>query len=257
MQNKYFFQNSKGDKLCGLLTTPDQPTDVIAVLCHGHSSSKNSNGWVVLEPILVENKIAVFRFDFYGNGESEGKFEDGNVSENVDDTLKAIAFVKDKGYKRIILVGSSFGGLTSNITASKTNDLAALVLKCPVSDYREVQIQRYGPSGLKEWKEKGYATADYLNHGVDRNLTLNYSFVEDYEKYDAYTEAEKIKVPTLIVHGTADESVPFSQSQKLAAHIPLATLVPIEGSDHRYTDPQKFKEMTKVISDFIIAQANK
>jgi dipeptidyl aminopeptidase/acylaminoacyl peptidase len=79
--------------------------------------------------------------------------------------------------------------------------------------------------------------------------------VEDYQKYDAYAAAEKIKVPTLIVHGTADELVPFAQSQKLLDYIPSATLVPIEGSDHRFTDPKAFEEMTKTTADFIISQA--
>lgn len=163
--------------------------------------------------------------------------------------MQAIEFVKDKGFKKIILVGSSFGGLSSTITASKSQDLYALVLKSPVSDYDEVYFNRYGKTGMAEWKEKGEILRDPKDN---RGLKLNYSFVEDYRKYDTCKLAKKIKIPTLIIHGDADETVPVSQSQKLVKIIPDAKLVLVKGADHRYTDKDKFEEMVKLISDYII-----
>ena len=41
-----------------------------------------------------------------------------------------------------------------------------------------------------------------------------------------------IVVPTLIIHGTEDINVPYSQSQELVAQIPGAVLHTIEGGDH-------------------------
>jgi pimeloyl-ACP methyl ester carboxylesterase len=44
---------------------------------------------------------------------------------------------------------------------------------------------------------------------------------------------EKIAVPVLVVHGTADRLVPFAQhGQALAARIPGAELLAIEGGEH-------------------------
>jgi pimeloyl-ACP methyl ester carboxylesterase len=44
---------------------------------------------------------------------------------------------------------------------------------------------------------------------------------------------ERIAVPTLVVHGTADKMVPFAQhAQPLAARIPGAELLAIEGGEH-------------------------
>lgn len=42
----------------------------------------------------------------------------------------------------------------------------------------------------------------------------------------------KVSVPTLIIHGTEDINVPFSQSQQLAEQIPHAVLHTVEGGDH-------------------------
>ncbi|MEK7652311.1 MAG: alpha/beta fold hydrolase [Patescibacteria group bacterium] len=247
---KLFFKNSKGDKLCGLLSVVGDDRDMIAILCHGHSSGKNNKTWQTLEPILLENNISVFRFDFYGNGESDGKFEESNLTETTDDILCAIDYVKRLNFKRIVLAGSSFGGLSSIMAASKSKDLYALVLKSPVSDYFEVDLKILGETGIKEWKEKGVRA--YTFGDLNRGLILNYSFMEDYLKYDAYDAAEKIQVPTLIVHGNEDQIVPFSQSQKLLRHLKDGELIAVSGADHSYTDQKKFDEMIKYIADYIV-----
>ena len=41
-----------------------------------------------------------------------------------------------------------------------------------------------------------------------------------------------IKVPTLVIHGTADPMFPFSHAEALAEEIPGATLLPLEGAGH-------------------------
>jgi len=46
---------------------------------------------------------------------------------------------------------------------------------------------------------------------------------------------QEIALPTLVVHGTADVDVPFSQAKELANAIPHAQLVAIEGADHLST----------------------
>ena len=43
---------------------------------------------------------------------------------------------------------------------------------------------------------------------------------------------ERINVPTLVIHGTADTDVPFEQAQMSADRIPGAKLVAVPGADH-------------------------
>ncbi|MAH42743.1 alpha/beta hydrolase, partial [archaeon] len=73
MKKKLTFQNSKGDKLVGILS--DSGSKTIVIMCHGFTSSKESGTYINLEKMLNEKGIATFRFDFYGHGESDGKFE--------------------------------------------------------------------------------------------------------------------------------------------------------------------------------------
>lgn len=43
---------------------------------------------------------------------------------------------------------------------------------------------------------------------------------------------EEVRVPTLVVHGTADQIVPFAQSRSLASRVPNPELFIIEGGEH-------------------------
>lgn len=247
---KVFFQNSRGEKLCGILSEVE-PRETIAVLCHGHGSTKDSDSWLRLEPILNKAGISVFRFDFWGSGESDGDFAEADLTENIDCVVRAIEFVKGKGYERVILVGSSFGGLSSLMAASQSDDLAALVLKSPVTNYGESNLIRYGQEGMRQWEERGWV--DYPKKDGRPDLKLNWSFVEDYRQYDPYRAAESVTIPTTVVHGNADELVLFSQTEELMKHLPSAKLEVVQGANHSYTTPEHFDQMIDLIADAIIA----
>ena len=246
MEEKLYFQNSKGNKLCGILSdsTGDKSKPII-ILCHGFNSSKNSSTNTALKLILSRNNISSFRFDFFAHGESEGNFEDLTQSESVNDTLQAIKFIKKLGYKKIGLFGSSFGGLAAIMTASKSKDINLLALKAPVSSYFE--FTEYNDPKLveEEWKEKGYAFRE--------GKKLNFSFYEDIKNNVAYDVASRITVPTIIVHGDADTQVPISQSRKTARLMENCELKIIRGGSHYLAREEGSREqMLKALTDFIV-----
>lgn len=252
MEQKVYFQNSKGDRLCGLLldSTGNKGKPVI-IIVHGFSSNKNSKNYLTIKDILVKNKISTFRFDLWAHGESEGNFADITISEAVDDILQAIKFLKDKGYKKIGLLGSSFGGISSIIAASKTKDLYLLALKSPVSNHPEKDKLVKTKEELEEWKNRGYMIYE-KDDGT--KLRVNYTFMLDAQKpeNDGYKAAKKITIPTLITHGDADESVPYQQSLKISKIIKNCQLATIKGADHTYTRPAHAKQMVKAFADFIV-----
>lgn len=250
MEEKLYFKNSKELNLCGILSDPTSDKEKpIIIFCHGFSTSKNSHTYVKLQKILSRHQISTFRFDFFGHGESDGKFEDITISKAVDDVLSAIRFLKKIGYPKIGLVGSSFGGIASIMAASKTNDLFILALKSPVSNYEEKEYATKSKEELEEWKNKGYK---YYVSGDGRKLKLNYTFFEDFKDNNGYEAAKKIQIPTLIVHGDKDESVSIEQSKKTVSLIENCKLEIIEGADHRYSKPEDFEKMMDLISKFII-----
>lgn len=250
MTQKIFFENSKGNKLVGILSNASyDKTKPIIVLCHGFSASKQSTTYLRFEEILNSKQISTLRFDFYGHGESDGKFEDITISEAVDDTLQAINFVKNLGYTKIGLFGSSFGGIASIMAASNSKDIFVLALKSPVSNDMEKMLAERRTQGPEAWKKKGYL--NYTNATSGEKLRLNYSFYVDAQHINGYKVAKKIEVPTIIVHGDEDKIVPIEQSIKTASIIKDCRLDVIKGANHFYSKPEDFEKMLELISEFI------
>ncbi len=248
MQEKLTFSNSKGDKLVGVLSnSTDNKEQPIIILCHGFNSSKDSRSYITLEELFNKKNISTFRFNFYGHGESEGKFENITISEAVDDILQAIEFLKRLGYKKIGLFGASFGGISALNAAAETNDLFVLGLKCPVGNYKERELEVKGKEYIDQWKEKGYVIKD----GKGGQHKLNYTFFEDFDNNDGYKAAEKINIPTIIVHGDADVKVPLEQSKKVASIIKNCKLEVIPGADHYFSKQEDFDKCAELIVEFI------
>jgi uncharacterized protein len=245
---KLFFQSQQNKKLCGILRSPGGANAPVIILVHGFTSDKNTGSFKGIIQGLDEANIASFRIDLFGSGESEGNFAELTTSEAVSNVLSAIQFMKDMGFAKIGLLGSSFGGLCSLMAASKSKDLFCLALKSPVANWAEVPLWK---PKLQKWKEKGYVTYD---EGYEPKR-LNYSFYEDFKNNNGYEVALKITIPTLIVHGDTDETVPYEQATKLESLLPNGNLHTIKGADHRYTRPEHFAEMTKVFVKFLVEQA--
>lgn len=250
MEEKLFFYDSRGNRLCGILSNPaNDKLKSIIILCHGFSSNKESKTYTTLQKALNQKNVSTFRFDFYGHGESEGKFEDTTISLAVDAVLQAVKFLKEENYSKIGLVGGSFGGMASLIVASQSEDLFILALKAPVSDYLGKLVAQKSQQEIKDWEEKGFI---YYLSGKQGKLKLNYSFFEDAKKYENYYRSyKKIKIPVLIVHGDEDTTVPLKQSRKTCSVIPDCRLEVIEGADHFFKEPAQFERVINLIVSFI------
>jgi len=220
------------------------------MLCHGFLSSKNSTTNRTLTRLLNEQGLATFRFDFFGQGDSDGPFEEITTSLAVHQTQSALDLVAAGGYDRIGLVGSSFGGLVAILTAAERRDIACLALKCPVVDFAEELRLTFGPEELARWQATD--TIPNIMGGPDR-VRLRYDFYEDSLMQIAYGPAERIIAPTLIVQGEQDECVPLHQSLRL--HNALGgpkRLDLLPGADHQFTQEEDFRQMTTSINDWLL-----
>jgi fermentation-respiration switch protein FrsA (DUF1100 family) len=52
------------------------------------------------------------------------------------------------------------------------------------------------------------------------------------DRFDTLSKASEIRVPTLVIHGDADEIVPFAMGERLAGAIGGARLLPVAGGRH-------------------------
>ncbi len=249
MESLLSFIDPSGHRVASVLTTPDRDTDKIAVLCHGFLSGKNSSTNKTLTRLLTDRGIATFRFDFFGHGESDGPFEQITNTLAVDQAQAAIDLVRRRGYHRIGLMGSSFGGLVATLVAAQRTDLACLALKCPVVDFAEELRLEFGEAEMAKWKSTD--TVPNIMGGQDR-IALRYAFYEDCLCRIAYEPARSITAPTIIVQGDRDEHVPLHQSQRLYEALQVKKCMEmLPGADHQFTKSEDFTRMTNVIANWL------
>ncbi|HLD42338.1 MAG TPA: alpha/beta fold hydrolase, partial [archaeon] len=152
MQERIEFRNSRGQKLAGKMSVPHGKGPFPAlVFAHGRGSGKNAKKAVELSKRLGDGFVC-FSFDFSGCYESEGKFEDTTITDEINDLKTAIELVRKMPFvKEVHIVGSSLGGLVALLYAAKYNKLKSLVLHCPAFDFRQTYSDKNGKYSLKEW----------------------------------------------------------------------------------------------------------
>ena len=246
------FSDPAGHRVSAVLAMPATGTRRIVLLCHGFLSNKNSSTNKALTRLLLERGIATFRFDFFGQGDSQGPFEQITLTTALGQAITALDQMRTSGFQRIGLMGSSFGGLVAVLAASRSAEreqpLAALGLKCPVADFPEMLRLEFGETGMEHWRN-GQEIPDVT--GGTRPIRLNYALYEDCLAYDAYKAAERIVMPSVIVQGDQDELVPLHQSQRLyeALRGPKGLEI-LPGADHGFTKAQDFHRMVGILSDW-------
>lgn len=254
MEQTLTYQDGLGHYVAAVLATPSVPTDRAVLLCHGFLSNKNSTTNKTLTRALLEQGIATFRFDFFGQGESEGPFARITLTTAVHQALTALALIRAQGFRRLGLMGSSFGGLVAILTAGRYlaggGSLAALGLKCPVPDFPEMLRLEFGERGMRQWQE-AQEIPDVT--GGSRPVRLEYAFYEDCLRHDAYKAAEQLRVPTLIVQGDCDEYVPLQQSRRLHEALGGAKrLEVLPGADHSFSRAADFRRMADLLTEWFV-----
>jgi len=106
---------------------------------------------------------------------------------------------------------------------------------------------------LTRFLHKGSAVAGMLCSGTLYHLRAA-GYENDMAQFAAMEDypMEKVTVPTLVVHGTKDEDVPFEDAELLIKKVPGATLLALDGGDHAafYTYA---KTVMPALQDFLTA----
>jgi len=131
----------------------------------------------------------------------------------------------------ITLMGSSMGALLSAIAAQKNQQVEKLILLAPAFRFASRYIDRLEPAILRDWKNSGSISVFHYAYGEQREL--GYQIVEDARKYEDVDFSRQI--PTLVLHGLDDESVPYSLSIDYMRQNKKAQLV-LLNTNHQMTD---------------------
>ena len=215
--------------------------DFTYVYLHGLCSSPGSN-----KRRFLQGKFAPLGVEVHAPELNVPSFEGLTITAQVEAVEAFLRALDPPG--KVVFIGSSFGGLISLLYAQANPDtVARLLLIAPTTRFLGHGLPALVGSTMERWKEDGYI--EMLHYSDDRMHRLGYQLVEDSATYDY----DKLTVPhpVLIVHGDADEVVPFERSVAWSGRHPNARLVPIAGGDHSLGE--KLEEVWAVSRDFLLA----
>lgn len=127
-----------GVTLSGTLTLPDSkgPFPVVLLIAGSGPNDRDETllghkPFLVLADYLTRQGIAVLRFDKRGCGKSTGNYDKATSQDFSNDVLAGIAYLKSRkevNSNQIGLIGHSEGGLIAPMAATKSKDVAFIVL---------------------------------------------------------------------------------------------------------------------------------
>ncbi len=220
----------------------------VVILAHGYKGFKDWGAWNLVAKKFSDAGFLFIKFNFSYNGGTLEQpidfpdlqaFGENNYSTEVADFKRVIDFVHQSNIvprdrvdlSDITIIGHSRGGGMAILTADQDERVDKLITLASICD-----LERRRPTGeaLAEFKRTG--VIHVKNSRTNQMMPHFYQMHEDYvtnsDKLNVKKAAEGISIPWLIIHGTSDTSVPYSEAEELKESNKEARLVSIENANH-------------------------
>lgn len=248
----------------------DNALKPIIIFSHGYKGFKDWGAWNIMARVFANAGFCFVKFNFSHNGgtiEQPMDFPDleafgnNNYSKELDDLNSVIEWVcenselsKYGNINNISLLGHSRGGGIAIIMAEENPRIKRVIGLASVSDFakRTATIDNIG-----QWRRDG---VKFVENSRTKQLMPHYfQFYEDFiqkeKRLTIKRAAENLKIPHLIIHGSADTSVSVNEALELHAWNAKSKLVIIEGANHVFgtKHPQEKVSLSKELQQAVSA----
>ena len=246
MQELEFLRDGK--KIYGRIYLPEGDGPFPAAIM-GHGFGANLSMMEGYAKSFAENGIAAYAFDFIGGGhdiKSDGKMTEMSVlteAADMDTVLDGILALDIIDKNNIFAMGGSQGGFVATyIAGTRPEDIKGLIALYPAYVLQDDARKR-----------TGNGTEFFDTFSVMGN-TISRLYDEDALSFDIYDIMKNFKGNALLIHGTADQIVPYSYSERAVDTLPSARLITIEGAGHGFGGKDD-EYATRCAIDFVKEEA--
>lgn len=213
------------------------------VLVHGFKGFARFAFFPWLADQLVAAGFTALTFNFSGSGVGEDMetfsdpeaFADNSYTRELQDLSLVLAESERRGWTgpQFGLFGHSRGGAVALLHAARDARVRALVTWASIAS-----VVRWTEAQMAEWRERGHL--DVPNTRTGQVFQLSTTLLEETGEHalgrlNLRVAAATLLCPWLIVHGDADETVPFAEGEQLrAASEQRATLMRVVGGTHTF-----------------------
>lgn len=241
-----FYSEENGKKVYGYFTAPkNYKENKLPTIIYSHGFGGRAEFGDYMAKNLASKGYIVYSFDFVGGNPNSRSGNDTlsmSVFTEQDDLNVVLNAVKVQNFvdnNNIFLLGASQGGVVSTMVAAEHKDsVKGLILIFPAfvlfDDARDL-----------------FKTADEIpevyNH---RGNNVGKVYFEKSLDYDIYNTMKNYSGNVLIIHGTNDNIVPISYSERAINTFSSAELKAIPGAGHGFSNSQ-YDETLTFINDYL------
>lgn len=245
------FKNHVGEILAGTLHLPEKASVGAVIAGHCFTCSRHTGILRRVCKDICEAGFMALRFDFSGNGQSQGAFEQATWSKQVLEMEAAIALMENKGAKWIGLIGHSLGAAIALLTALQTKKVSAI---CRIAGRVSAKRNMHFLTSSQQQVLEKTGKVDFISRG--RTLTLNNDFFEDAARHNLTTATRSLAIPMLVVHGDHDEIIPVSEAHLAKTTNPdRVELHVVTGGDHMLSLAEHQEQVGRTVAEWFSRQA--
>ncbi len=230
-------------RIYGIASTPNVERKKVAIVSHGFNGTHHFGR----DYFATLNALGyiVYTFDF-PNGSVHSRSDNDTKKMSIigeKEALKAIVRhfqqMPDVDKENIVLIGESQGGLVSALAAADLDkEISQLILIYPALCIPDNWNSRYK-------KEKDIPEVTNL-----WNVPLGRNFFMELRNMDVYKTIVKYTGPVQIIHGSKDQIVPLSYSERAMKEYKDAHLGVIPGAKHGFS-PEERKVSNLFVKEFL------
>lgn len=196
----------RGESGSGDLTNQDRLGDPVPAVLFLHGNAGDISNRTPIALGILQEGFSVLLLEYRGYGGSEGKPSEEGLAR---DAMAGMDFLEERlgGPGRIVVFGRSMGGaVAAGLTA--TRPTGALIL------------------------ESSFTSLEAMARTLYRFLP-SFLFRRLRGRFDTLSRLRRTRVPTLVIHGTEDEIVPFAMGEELFANAGEGRRwLSVEGAEH-------------------------
>lgn len=204
----------------------------------GYRSRMEGAKALALEAYARGTGRAFTRFDYQGHGESGGDFESANLSTWIGD---ALAVMDEVTRGPLILAGSSMGAwIMLRVALARPERVAGLMGIASAPDLTKMLMWELFDEDTRDKLMAG-AVLRFPSGEGDSETVITKALIEDGKQHLVLDGPIPIRVPVRLLHGLADDTVPWTLSELLLAQLEStdASLTLIKDGGHRLSKPHE------------------
>ncbi len=208
-------------KIATLYINPCPNARYVILFSHGNAEDISAvTPWMTI--LARRLKVNIMVWDPEGYGASTGEPSCAGLQDGVTAVMQHLKTLLSPG-QQVVVFGRSIGSYPASFIAANDSDVVGTILECPLASAFRVAFGSVGG-------------------------TL------PFDKYSVISNIRTVRTPVLLIHGTADDIVPFQNSKMLEAALHVDAKVNplfLEGGNHNDLEAKFSQRLVERLIVFI------